>query len=301
MGVANNHSIAWGISKACGAGRRTRLHLSGRCARQARQAAGGRSSAISSCPATSRTSPRSTRRSTRSRKRWGKLDFVVHAIGFSDKNELKGLYADTTRDEFQPHHGDLLLLLHRDRQARAPLMTDGGSMLTLTYGGSTRVMPNYNVMGVAKAALEASVRYLAADYGPRASASTRSRPARSDAGRRRHFGDFAPQLAFAGRSNSPLRRTVTIEEVGELRRCYLLSDLSQGGVTGEIHYRRLRLQHHLDAGPSFPLPTRKTTSRPTPTRHCGSGPKTKPCPRRHPMRRSARFPRFASISLQGLF
>jgi enoyl-[acyl-carrier protein] reductase I len=167
-------------------------------------------------------------------KEWGTIDFVVHAIGFSDKSQLKGRYADvTTRDNFSRTMVISAYSFTEVAQRAAKLMTDGGSILTLTYGGSTRVMPNYNVMGVAKAALEAMVRYLAADYGPegiRVNAISAG-PVRTLAGA--GIGDARAMFSYQKR-NAPLRRTVDIEDVGRSA-LYLLSDLSSG-VTGEIHY-----------------------------------------------------------------
>ena len=167
------------------------------------------------------------------KEKWGKLDFVVHAIGFSDKNELKGLYADTSRDNFTRTMVISCFSFTEIAKRAAELMTDGGAMLTLTYGGSMRIMPNYNVMGVAKAALEASVRYLAGDYGPRGIRvnAISAGPIRTLAGA--GISDARAMLSWQ-QKHSPLRRTVTIEDVGNSA-LYLLSDLSSG-VTGEIHY-----------------------------------------------------------------
>ena len=165
--------------------------------------------------------------------RWPTIDFVVHAIAFSDKNELKGRYADTTRENFS--HTLVISCFSFTEVARyaAPLMKNGGTMLTLTFGGSSRVMPNYNVMGVAKAALEASVRYLAVDFGGdniRVNAISAG-PVRTLAG----AGVADARLMFNyQKRNAPLRRTVAIEEIGNTA-VYLLSDLGTA-VTGEIHY-----------------------------------------------------------------
>jgi enoyl-[acyl-carrier protein] reductase I len=165
---------------------------------------------------------------------WGTIDFVVHAIGFSDKSELKGRYADvTTRENFSRTMVISAYSFTEVAQRAAPLMSEGGSILTLTYGGSMRVMPNYNVMGVAKAALEAMVRYLAADYGPdgiRVNAISAG-PVRTLAGA--GIGDARAMFNYQ-KKNAPLRRTVDITDVGKSA-LYLLSDLSSG-VTGEIHY-----------------------------------------------------------------
>lgn len=169
--------------------------------------------------------------------RWGKIDFVVHAIGFSDKNELRGRYVDTSRSNFAMSM-DISVFSFTDVCRRAaPLMTDGGSLLTLTYSGAERVMPHYNVMGVCKAALEASVKYIAEDLGRDGircnaiSAGTIKTLAASG------IGDFRYILKW-NENNSPLRRNVTIEDVGGAA-LYLLSDLG-AGTTGEIH--------HVDAG-----------------------------------------------------
>ncbi len=166
-------------------------------------------------------------------KRWGSLDFVLHSIGFSDKNELKGLYANTTRENFSRTMVVSCFSFTEITKRAAALMPNGGSVLTLTYGGATRVMPNYNVMGVAKAALEASVRYLAADYGPhgiRVNAISAG-PMRTLAGA--GIGDARAMYNFQ-QAHSPLRRTPLLEEVGGAG-LYLLSPLS-GGVTGEVHF-----------------------------------------------------------------
>jgi enoyl-[acyl-carrier protein] reductase I len=166
-------------------------------------------------------------------RRWNTIDFVVHAIAFSDKAGLKGRYAETTRDNFV--RTMLISCFSFTELARraARLMPNGGAMVTLTYGGSTRVMPNYNVMGVAKAALEASVRYLAVDFGDRNIRvnAISAGPVRTLAG----SGVSDARLMFNyQKRNAPLRRTVTIEEIGNTA-LYLLSDLSSA-VTGEIHY-----------------------------------------------------------------
>ena len=166
------------------------------------------------------------------RKAWGTIDFVVHAIAFSDKNELKGKYANTTRDNFIRTMVISCFSFTEIAKRAASLMPNGGSLITLTYGGSVRVMPNYNVMGVAKAALEASVRYLAADYGPQGARvnAISAGPMRTLAGA--GIGDARAMFSYQ-QNHAPLRRTITLEEVGGAG-LYLLSPLS-GGVTGEIH------------------------------------------------------------------
>ena len=164
---------------------------------------------------------------------WSSLDFLVHCIGFSDSNELRGRYADTTRENFTRTMVISAFSFTEIAKRAATLMPSGGAMLTLTFGGSTRVAPNYNVMGIAKAALEASVRYLAADFGPeniRVNAISAG-PVRTLAGA--GIADARFMFNFQ-RDHSPLRRTVTIENVGGAA-IYLLSSLSDG-VTGEVHF-----------------------------------------------------------------
>ena len=170
-------------------------------------------------------------------QRWGKLDFLVHAIGFSDKNELRGKYVDTSLDNFlMTMNISAYSLVAAAKRAR-PLMKDGGSIVTLTYYGAEKVVPHYNVMGVAKAALETSVQYLANDLGPeniRVNAISAG-PIKTLAAS--GIGDFRYILKW-NELNSPLRRNVTIDDVGGAG-LYLLSELSSG-VTGEVH--------HVDAG-----------------------------------------------------
>ncbi len=234
MGVANNHSIAWGISKAVAAqGAELAFTYQGDALgkRVKPLAAEVNSDFIVPCDVEDIASVDATFAAIK--ERWGKLDFVVHAIGFSDKNELKGLYADTSRENFSRTMVISCFSFTEIAKRAAELMTDGGSMLTLTYGGSTRVIPNYNVMGVAKAALEGSVRYLAADYGPkdiRVNAISAG-PVRTLAGA--GISDARAMYSW-NQKNAPLRRTATIEDIGGSA-LYLLSDLSRG-VTGEIHY-----------------------------------------------------------------
>ena len=167
------------------------------------------------------------------RKKWGSLDFVVHALAFSDRNELKGRYCDTTRANFEHTMVISCFSFTEVSKLAAELMPNGGSLLTLTYGGSTRVVPCYNVMGVAKAALEASVRYLASDLGPqniRVNALSAG-PMRTLAGA--GISDARTLFHFQQR-HAPMRRSPTLDEVGGAA-LYLLSDLS-GAVTGEVHF-----------------------------------------------------------------
>ncbi len=170
-------------------------------------------------------------------ERWGGLDFLVHAIAYSDKDELKGKYLETSRDNFIKSLDVSCYSFTAVAQRAVPLMHDGGSLLTLTYYGAERVMPHYNVMGVAKAALEASVRYLAADLGEeniRVNAISAG-PIKTLAAS--GIGDFRYILKW-NEYNSPLHRNVSIDQVGGAA-LYLLSDLSSG-VTGEVH--------HVDSG-----------------------------------------------------
>jgi enoyl-[acyl-carrier protein] reductase I len=238
MGVANNRSIAWGIAKACGAqGAEIALTYQGDALKKRVEplAAELGSSLVLPCDVTDAASVDAVFETLR--QTWGRLDFLVHAIAFSDKNELDGRYVDTTEKNFSQ---SLLISCYSFTalaQRAEKLMPDGGSMLTLTYYGAEKVMPHYNVMGVAKAALEASVRYLAADLGKtgiRVNAISAG-PIKTLAAS--GISDFRYILKW-NEYNSPLRRTVTIEDVGGAG-VYLLSDLSRG-VTGEIH--------HVDSG-----------------------------------------------------
>ncbi|HEX2256192.1 MAG TPA: enoyl-ACP reductase FabI [Afifellaceae bacterium] len=234
MGVANDHSIAWGIAKrAAEHGAEIALTYQGeafgRRVRPLAQSIG--SDKLFSCdveePATLAAVFEGVEEA------WGGLDFLVHAIAYSDKAQLKGRYADTTRENFARTMLISCFSFTEVARLAAPLMKDGGAMLTLTYGGAVRAMPNYNVMGVAKAALEASVRYLAADYGERGIRvnAISAGPIRTLAG----AGIADARLIFSyQRENAPLRRAITSEDVGGAA-VYLLSDLA-AAVTGEIHY-----------------------------------------------------------------
>ena len=235
MGVANDHSIAWGIAKAVAAqGAELAFTYQG-------EALGKRVKPLASSIGSEFVLPCDVEDIAsvdavfeELRQRWGKLDFVVHAIGFSDKNELKGRYIEqTTRENFSRTMVISCFSFTEIAQRAAPMLNEGGSLLTLTYGGATRVMPNYNVMGLAKAALESSVRYLASDLGPqgiRVNAISAG-PIRTLAGA--GIGEARAMFSFQ-RAHSPLRRAVTIEDVGGSA-LYLLSDLSSG-VTGEVHF-----------------------------------------------------------------
>jgi enoyl-[acyl-carrier protein] reductase I len=238
MGVANGHSIAWGIAKTVA------QHGAALAFTYQGEALGKRvgplaqsvgSDFVLPCDVENIGSVDSVFAAIE--KRWGGLDFLVHAIGFSDKNELKGRYADTTRENFTRTMIVSCFSFTEAAKRAAAMMPPGGSILTLTYGGSTRVMPNYNVMGLAKAALEASVRYLAADFGQQGIRVNALSPGtvRTLAGA--GITDARAMFSFQ-RAHSPLRKSVSIEEIGGSA-LYFLSDLS-AGVTGEIH--------HIDAG-----------------------------------------------------
>ncbi|MGA3302378.1 MAG: enoyl-ACP reductase FabI [Methylovirgula sp.] len=234
MGVANDHSIAWGIAKAVAA-------QGGELAFTFQNAALGKrvkplaeslgASLILPCDVENIAEVDATFHAIGNA--WGSLDFLVHCVAYSDRNELKGRYAETTRENFLRTMLISAFSFTESAKRAAPLMTKGGSLLTLSFGGSERVMPNYNVMGVAKAALEASVRYLAADFGPqgiRVNAISAG-PIRTLAGA--GIADARFMFNFQ-KVHAPLGRALTIEDVGGAG-LYLLSDLSSG-VTGEIHY-----------------------------------------------------------------
>ena len=238
MGVANDRSIAWGIASACAAqGAELAFTYQGdalhKRVKPLAESVG--STHVLPCDVTDHASIDAVFQTLE--RDWGKLDFLVHGIAFSDKNELDGLYLNTTRDNFLRTMDISCYSFTAVAQRAVPLMRDGGSLLTLTYYGAERVMPHYNVMGVAKAALEASVRYLAVDLGGRGirvnaiSAGPIKTLAASG------IGDFRYILKW-NELNAPLKRNVTIEQVGGAG-LYLLSDLGSG-VTGEVH--------HVDSG-----------------------------------------------------
>ncbi len=238
MGVANDRSIAWGIAKAChAAGAELAFTYQGETfgsrVRPLVQSLG----AGIVLPADVEDEASLDALFAELAKSWGRLDFVVHAIAYSDKDELKGRYVDTSRTNFQ-RSLTISCYSFTDLARRAePLMTNGGSLLTLTYSGARHVMPSYNVMGVAKAALEASVRYLAADLGPkniRVNAISAG-PMRTLAAAVIGDGRYVYRVT---RETAPLRRNIDQADVGGAA-LYLLSDLS-AGVTGELH--------HVDSG-----------------------------------------------------
>jgi enoyl-[acyl-carrier protein] reductase I len=238
MGLANDKSMAWGIAKALHeAGAELAISYHGEVMKKRAVPLAEQLGAqiVAECDVGDDASVDALFAELEAK--WGKIDFLVHAIGYSDKSQLRGRYGDTSRDNFLVTMDVSVYSFTAVARRAAALMPEGGSMVTLTYYGSERVMPHYNVMGVAKAALEASVRYLAEDYGKDAirvnaiSAGPIKTLAASG------IGDFRYILKW-NELNSPLRRTVTIDDVGNSA-LYLLSDLG-AGVTGETH--------HVDAG-----------------------------------------------------
>lgn len=238
MGLANDKSIAWGIAKAlAGAGAELAFSYQGEALKKRVDplAAQLGSDFVEPCDVSDPASLDALFDALKTR--WGKIDFIVHAIGFSDKNELRGRYVDTSAANFRMTMDISVYSFTAVAQRAAAIMPDGGSMLTLTYYGAERVMPHYNVMGVAKAALEASVRYLAEDLGKDGIRvnSISAGPIKTLAAS--GIGDFRYIMKW-NEYNSPLRRNVSIDDVGGSA-LYLLSDLGSG-VTGETH--------HVDAG-----------------------------------------------------
>ncbi|MCF3629471.1 enoyl-ACP reductase FabI [Thalassospiraceae bacterium LMO-SO8] len=234
MGVANDRSIAWGIAKAAhdqGAELAFTYQGDALQKRVAPLADSVGSDLVLPCDVTDMTSVDAVFDAIGAK--WGKLDFVIHAIAYSDKEELKGGYIDTTLDNFLKTMNISCYSFTAVAQRARKLMTEGGSLITLTYFGAERVMPHYNVMGVAKAALEASVRYLAEDLGKEGIRvnSLSAGPMKTLAAS--GIGDFRYILKW-NEYNSPLRRNVTLEDVGGAG-LYLVSDLSSG-VTGETHH-----------------------------------------------------------------
>ncbi len=238
MGVANNRSIAWGIAKALhDHGAELALTYQGEALKKRVEPLAAELDAIVAghCDVTDDSSIDAV--FAELERQWGSIDFIVHAIAFSDKGELTGRYVDTSAENFNNTLAISCYSFTAIAQRAEKLMTDGGSMLTLTYYGAEKVMPHYNVMGVAKAALEASVRYLAADLGKsgiRVNAVSAG-PIKTLAAS--GIGDFRYILKW-NEYNAPMRQTVTIDQVGNAA-LYLLSDLGSG-VTGEIH--------HVDSG-----------------------------------------------------
>jgi len=238
MGVANNRSIAWGIAKAAAAqGAELAFTWQGDALKKRVEPLAAELGArlAGHCDVTEPETIDAVFAELEAA--WGSIDFVVHAIAFSDKDELEGRYVDTTAGNFSKTMLISCYSFTAVAQRAERLMTNGGSLLTLTYYGAEKVMPNYNVMGIAKAALEASVRYLAVDLGPKGirvnAISAGPIKTLAAAG----IGDFRYILKW-NEYNAPLRRTVSAEEVGDAA-LYLLSPLSRA-VTGEVH--------HVDSG-----------------------------------------------------
>lgn len=234
FGLANNRSIAWGIAKAAhDAGAELAFTYQGDAMKKRVEPLAQELDGLvcGHCDVSDAATIDAVFDVIR--EKWGKIDFVIHAIGFSDKDELTGRYVDTSEANFAMTMNISVYSLTAIAQRAEKLMNDGGSIITLTYYGAEKVMPNYNVMGVAKAALEASVKYLAVDLGPKnirvnaISAGPIKTLAASG------IGDFRYILKW-NEYNSPLRRTVTIEEVGDVG-VYFISDLSRS-VTGEVHH-----------------------------------------------------------------
>ncbi len=238
MGLANDKSIAWGIAKACAdQGAELAFTYQGEALLKRVKPLADKlgSDIVIPCDVSDMETVNAL--FAELEKVWGKLDFVVHAIGFSDKNELKGRYIETSRENFSMAMDISVYSFTAVALRAAKMMPDGGSLLTMTYYGAERVMPHYNVMGLCKAALEASVRYIAEDLGRdgiRCNAISAG-PIKTLAAS--GIGDFRYIMKW-NEYNSPLRRNVTIEDVGKSA-LYLLSDLGSG-VTGEVH--------HVDSG-----------------------------------------------------
>src|SRR6185437_94656 len=238
LGVANNRSIAWGIAKAChAAGAEVALTWQGDALKKRVEPLAKELNGLllGHCDVTEPATIDAAFDAVR--EKWGKIDFVVHAIAFSDKDQLDGRYLETTQENFTTSMLISCYSLTAITQRAEKLMTDGGSILTLTYYGAEKWVPHYNVMGVAKAALEASVRYLAADLGEK---NIRVNAISAGPIKTLAFAGIADSryLLKWNEVNAPMRRNVTIEEVGDSA-LYLLSDLSRG-VTGEVH--------HVDSG-----------------------------------------------------
>jgi enoyl-[acyl-carrier protein] reductase I len=238
LGIANNRSIAWGIAKAChDAGAEIALTWQGDALKKRVEPLAKELNALllGHCDVTDSATIDAA--FDMLREKWGKIDFVVHAIAFSNKDQLDGRYLETTQDNFSRSMLISCYSLTAITQRAEKLMSDGGSILTLTYYGAEKWMPHYNVMGVAKAALEASVRYLAADLGEK---NIRVNAISAGPIKTLAFAGIADSryLLKYNEINAPLRRNVSIEEVGDSA-LYFLSELGRG-VTGEVH--------HVDAG-----------------------------------------------------
>ena len=238
MGVANERSIAWAIAKELyKAGAKVALAYQGEALKKRVYplAKKIKSPLILECNAESENEIQKTFKEIK--KKWKKIDFVLHAIAFSDKDELKGKYIDTSKENFKRTLNISCFSFTSVTKEASKIMNDGGSLLTLSYFGSEKVMPHYNVMGIAKAALETSVKYLAKDLGPRKINVNALSPGPIKTLASSAIGDFNYILKW-NEQNSPLKRNITSEEIAKSA-LYLLSDLSSG-VTGEVH--------HVDSG-----------------------------------------------------
>ena len=234
MGVANDHSIAWGIARSLSAaGAEIAFSYQTETLKKRVEPLANELGSKLVLPCDVESSEQVTGFFDKIGKEWGKIDFLVHAIAFSDKSELKGHYYETTKENFVKTMLISCYSLTEIAREAQKIMSNNGSIITLTFDGSNKVMPNYNVMGIAKAGLESSVRYLASDFGERGIRvnAISAGPMRTLAG-----GGIADARAMFNfqKTHSPLRRTVTLDEIGGAT-IYLLSDLSSG-VTGEVHY-----------------------------------------------------------------
>jgi len=234
MGVANDHSIAWGIAQALsGQGAELAFTYQGEAQKKRLTPLAESIGSTIVLPADVESDEQLDAAFAALEQNWGSIDFLVHSLAFSDRDELKGRYVDTSRVNFLRTLDISCYSFTAAASRAARLMTDGGSMVTLSYLGAQRVMPNYNVMGVAKAALEASVRYLAADLG-----RDRIRVNAISAGPMRTLAGSAvgdARMVFKwNKSHAPLKKSVELNHVGGAA-LYLLSDLA-GGVTGEVHF-----------------------------------------------------------------
>jgi len=234
MGVANDHSIAWGIARSLSAaGAEIAFSYQTETLKKRVEPLANELGSKLILPCDVESSEQVTVFFDKIGKEWGKIDFLVHAIAFSDKSQLKGHYYETTKENFIKTMLISCYSLTEIAREAQKIMSNNGSIITLTFDGSNKVMPNYNVMGIAKAGLESSVRYLASDFGERGIRvnAISAGPMRTLAG-----GGIADARAMFNfqKTHSPLRRTITLDEIGGAS-IYLLSDLSSG-VTGEVHY-----------------------------------------------------------------
>jgi len=234
MGVANDHSIAWGIARSLSAaGAEIAFSYQTETLKKRVEPLANELGSKLILPCDVESSEQVTVFFDKIGKEWGKIDFLVHAIAFSDKSQLKGHYYETTKENFIKTMLISCYSLTEIAREAQKIMSNNGSIITLTFDGSNKVMPNYNVMGIAKAGLESSVRYLASDFGER---GIRVNAISAGTMRTLAGGGIADARAMFNfqKTHSPLRRTITLDEIGGAS-IYLLSDLSSG-VTGEVHY-----------------------------------------------------------------